>query len=491
MSIEPGSITGSPISTGANPLAQSLADLLRPWTDALNDLSTVATKNLQLCNDPQTGSLALFQDNCRTLVGDDTVTFQGLGAQAFGKVYLLNVDQSELINNKIQDFYDATHDLLVIIQSMNPQYELSQDGGIYWNAGPGLDPWSSALSEFLADPRHDNNYVLRTLMDGFLTNTAIDDLLKADRVDVVYTIQSGIIIGMNKIQKEIDTSYQTMLQKYKNQDHSSLVRDHVTAIQMLNGFANNMVKWLQTWADDLYKLAQIYLQKVNDAGTIQELTKPLPPRSTAPAIPDPIPGQSSGPDLQQPRDRTHNSYLSQVSDSGKASNTIYAKGYDGLSDLMDITLSIQDKLNEPKSSSLLINLLGGAASVAGIVAAFTPVLGEVAVASYGLADGIAAAVLGGAGTEANIAASQKDTTAFDAINQLHESLFDIRTNVSQMPKAVQDKLGFTLTEVDTYPFIMDPIQEGDTSGIITGHTDYSSIASAKFTLSYFTIDGET
>ncbi len=484
--------------TTPNPWAQSLADLLRPWTDALNDLSTVASKNFQLCDavdaPPQhVGSLARFADHCRHLVGvgNDIVDFQGLGAQAFANIYNLNIEQSTLINGKIQDFSNATLDLRQQIQSLNARYELSQDGGIYWNAGPDQDPWSPSLGEFLANHKHDNNYVLSTLMEGFLTTTAIDDLLKPWSVDA--TIITGIQIGMNQISKEMSSSQQAQIQADKNPDGSHpswLDTDFAEAVRMLNGFANNMITQLGMWAEELYALADTYVQQVNDAGDIKTLTQ-LPKSTPQPFNHDPTDGASFKP--LRYGDPTHDTYFHRIG-MEQGVNTLVAKGSGGAFVLRDKLSDIQGKLNDEHSgdsNGLLVNLLEGVASAAGIVASCIPLLGEVE--DIAVAGNIAYALLNGAATGTNIASgsqtsvttsiageSQTATTSFDAIQQLKVALDTLGSQLEDMPLAVAQKWGFKLTEEDTYRDIIAP-------GTTMTETDYSSITGAKFNLSYFTI----
>ena len=371
----PSQSSGSPISTLPNPWARSLADLLQPWTDALNDLSTTAAKNYDYCND----SLTFFQGYCTSLVGNHAVAFQGLGAQAFNKIYLLNSDQAGIINSKIQDFQKASHDLLTHIQNLNTQYELGKDGGIYWNAGPGNDPNSIVDSEFFAGTCGDNYIILSVLMDGFLTNTTIDDLLNPATADA--TIAAGIQIGANQITQKIEASYQAQ----RKDPSPFLDADHRQAIQTLQGFATNMKQQLQMWAEELYALAETYVQKVFDAGNMQELTRPLPPQSIGPVIPDPTQGRGAAKGASTTPTRA--TYLSQSdtvkglpfssnptsnSASDPAINTVYVTGTD-LQQLYNILTELQRKISA--GSGVLANLLGGAASGAGIIASFIPVLG--------------------------------------------------------------------------------------------------------------------
>ncbi len=226
----PSSSGSSTPTTAANPWARSLADLLQSWTDALNKLSKTALNNYDYCND----SLTFFQDHCTSITDSNTVTFQGLGAQAFDKVYLLNIDQAGVINGKIQDFHNASHDLLTQIQNLNAQYELSQDGGIYWNAGPGNDVNAIVDAEFFAGTVGDNYIILSVLMDGFLANTTIDDLLKPWSVDA--TIADGIQISVKQITQKIEASYQAQHQSCAEDwstNCNNLDSDYQSALQTL------------------------------------------------------------------------------------------------------------------------------------------------------------------------------------------------------------------------------------------------------------------
>jgi len=97
--VDPGG-GGPPISSVPMSWVTSLSQLLQPWTDALNDLSSSAQNNLNLC----TTSLTTFQNNCKVLVGDNTLVFQGLGAKAFDNLSTLNQGKSMLVNAKMNDF---------------------------------------------------------------------------------------------------------------------------------------------------------------------------------------------------------------------------------------------------------------------------------------------------------------------------------------------------------------------------------------------------
>lgn len=265
------------VSTVANPGAGSLADLVQPWVDALNDLSSSASNNLKLCND----SLTTFQNNCKVLVGDNTMTFQGLGAQAFENAYTLNEGHSMLVNAKIHDFYNASHNLVGEVQNLASQYELGT--GIYYNDGSDNFP-NPTIYDFVGSMDYDD--ILRVLMDGFLTTTSIDAILKPNSISG--TISAGTQIGLNQMTKKIDANYQTMLDplttqrnQYSKGDNDynyfqgridELNQRHQTAHLIVQGLTTNMNTQLETWAVALYGLAQQYLQEVLDAGQIDKPT---------------------------------------------------------------------------------------------------------------------------------------------------------------------------------------------------------------------------
>ena len=482
-----------PVSTTHNPWARSLANLLQPWTDALNDLIIAASNNHHYCDDSTDdsadGSLYWFERDCNELVGDSTVPFQGLGAQAFNNVFLLNVDQARVINGKIQDFQNASHDLLTSIQSLNAQYELQPDRGIYWNAGPGQDPWSTAISQFLDNFFNDNNYVLSKLMDGFLTTTAIDDLLKPGVDSTFVTVSSGVQIGVDQITREINSNYQ---KRTGDSPTGYDTQRHQDALDLLHGFANNMISQLMQWADDLYAYAQTYLGKIVDAGNIQELTTPLPP--TGRSQPDPfegIPatkGASNPPGLPS----TRTTYLGQTTANGlefapnsarSAIDTVYVRG-DNLGQMYQILSDLQSKVSG--GSGLLANFLGPVATAFGIVGAFLPLLGEVE-AGATLLVSIAGAVLNGASTLNGIAVSQQKMRASDAMAALMDAFTQIESRVNGMSDKVKQRIVIQLSEQDTYKeSISPPSGSGNDSNIDNG-PDFTEIASAQFTLKCYTI----
>ncbi|HEU5382796.1 MAG TPA: hypothetical protein VFV38_45900 [Ktedonobacteraceae bacterium] len=491
-----GSPSGPPASTTRNPWARSLADLLEPWTDTLDDLYAAAASNYKYCDGPPDGSLYTFEKHCDRLVGASDVwfqesgaqgvPFQGLGAQAFNNVYLLNVDQAGVINGKIQDFQNASHDLLTSIQSLNAQYELRPDGGIYWNAGSGYDPWKQVISQFLDNPMHDNNYVLSTLMDGFLTNTAIDDLLKPGEDSTFLTVSSGVQIGVDQITREINSSYQTQAhRKDTGTSPSDLGTQHQEALDMLHGFANNMISQVMQWANELYALAQTYLGKVIDAGNIPELTQPLPPKNGGSPHPDPLQGPGAGVIDANPKHLppTRATYLSQSETAsgllpGAAIDTVYASGTD-LGQMSMILHELQGKV-QGSSAGVLANFLGDTATAMGIVSAFLPLLGEVG-AGASLTLGIAGALIGGANAAFGQAVSQRKTSSSDAIGELIQAFSQIQANVSSMPPETKARIVLQLSEEDTYQDVFSPTENPVDLG-----TDYTQIASAKFTLSCYT-----
>lgn len=265
-----------PISTVPNALAGSLAQLLQPWTDALNDLSSSAKQNLQMCNQ----SLTTFQNHGKALIGDTTLSFQGLGAKAFANLSTLNEGHSMLINAKIHDFYNASSNLLSEIQGLTSQYEVGN--GRYENDGGGGFP-NPTIYQFVGNMTYDD--ILHTLMDGFLTTTAVDSLM--DPSTIQGSVHSGVQVGLNKMISKINTSYQTNPLKQELTQHpdelnkdngywkgrlDQLTQEYHTSIQIVQGLAKNMETQLDAWAFGLYELAKQYAQEVTDAAQINRPT---------------------------------------------------------------------------------------------------------------------------------------------------------------------------------------------------------------------------
>ncbi len=259
-----------------------------------------------------------------------------------------------------------------------------------------------------------------------------------------------------------------------------------------------MITQLEMWAEDLFALAYTYLQKVSDAGNIQELTTPLPPKSIGPTIPDPTNGIGAAKGASNTP--THDTYLSRCdhvtglqyssdptsnSEINAAVNVVYVSGTD-LDALNNILGDLKGKVSA--SSAVLANLLGGAASITGIVASFIPVLGQ-AYAGAAVTGGIAAALIGGASTAVHIAGSQVNTTASDAIGTLISTVSGIQAAVVNMPHDAKTQIGIMLTEADTYAQVPSGgVGPGGPIPPLPGENyDYQTIASATFTLSYYTV----
>ena len=268
---------GPPISTTARPWVGSLAELLQPWTDALNNLSGSAKKNLDMCSQ----SLTTFENHCQTLIGDTTLVFQGLGAKAFANLAALNKGHALLVNAKIHDFSNASRNLLSDIQGLTSQYEVSNPR--YENDGGGGFP-NPVIYQFTGGMSYPD--MLHTLMDGFLTTTSMDALL--DPRGIRATIHDGIQVGLHHLIDKITTGYQTLpvvhdeLQMTPDQLHSNDgyfywdLRKHKTeyhtSIEIVQGLARNMETQLETWALALYELAKQYAQEVSDAAQINRPT---------------------------------------------------------------------------------------------------------------------------------------------------------------------------------------------------------------------------
>jgi len=271
--VDPGG-GGPPISSVPMSWVTSLSQLLQPWTDALNDLSSSAQNNLNLC----TTSLTTFQNNCKVLVGDNTLVFQGLGAKAFDNLSTLNQGKSMLVNAKMNDFYNASHNLASEITNLNSQYELGN--GRYYNDGGGGFP-NPIIYQFVGNMDYDD--ILKVLMDGFLTNTSVDSILNPNTISS--TISAGTQIGLNQMTNKIDAAYQALAGNFKlgptedPHDHSGwkerlsqIKQDYQTALEIVQGLTTNMNTQLEQWALALNALASQYAQEVSDAAQMDRAT---------------------------------------------------------------------------------------------------------------------------------------------------------------------------------------------------------------------------
>lgn len=271
---EPAGASEPPISSIARPWVGSLSELLQPWVSALNEMSAVAQKNLQLCNQ----SLTTFQNNCKALTGDMTLSFQGLGARAFENLATLNEGHSMEVNAKIHDFYNASNNLTGEIQSLTNQYELGNMR--YENDGGSLFP-NPVIYQFVGSLSYDD--ILRKLMEGFLSTTSVDALLDPGRIYA--TITAGTQVGLNQMTTMIDEAFQGYLNPLKraltadpgNKSYwqgriDELTQEYHTSLEIVQGLTTNMNNELGKWGLALNGLAMQYAQEIADAAKIDQPT---------------------------------------------------------------------------------------------------------------------------------------------------------------------------------------------------------------------------
>lgn len=250
----------------------TLLQMVEPWLGALNAMASAASAALQNYSNSET----TFSQHCAQLVGDSNMSFQGLGATAFYNLSRANEGSSMMVNAKIHDFYNASHNLHTQIEDLCNQYDDINSAG-YWTGLVGPNGSDIYLRDFLEEYPSSNLLldIVQKFRDSFAAHAALDDVLSP--VNMEGAIFGGTNWARGELITKINHHYQTTRQRMQAdslsaQEIPQFDQRFQDVLYLIQTLQTNVDNQLQAWAAGLYTLTMTYYQEVLDASKIDQPT---------------------------------------------------------------------------------------------------------------------------------------------------------------------------------------------------------------------------